>query len=192
MSIQFTDREIEIAIRWCEVNASKLFSHLYENNLLHPETTYEFNSRISITIHTMKKQDIDTDLRIRIIVFLSPYEHDKFFSLIINRSYEISSLRNLFLETLTGDILLCKCGRLGKFRSYHPESYECDNCYIYGFIRGEECSICKEDDGKPWIKTSCGHHFHDACWYKINQVEQGVRKCPLCRSEQCKYSITKL
>ena len=179
------------------INATvkKVFSasvSLYENILLNPETTYEFNSRIGIIINTMKEKYIDTDVRIRIIVFLSPYERDKFFSLILDQSDQISSLRNLFREKLTGDILLCKCGRLGKFRSYHPESYECDNCYVYGFIRGEECSICKEDDGKPWIKTSCEHHFHDACWYKINQVEPGVRKCPLCRLEQCKDTITKL
>lgn len=194
MSIQFTDREIEVATRWTIVHSNKLLSHLRENPLLNPETIYEYHSRIGILIHTMKERSRDTDLRIRIIVFLEPYQHDKFFSYIIKDTEDTSYLHNLFDTKLKCDIRFCVCGRLGKNQYIRKENvvYECDNCYIYGFVRGEECPICKEDDGKPWLKTSCEHHFHDMCWYRIHEVAPGVRKCPLCRSEQYKDTLTKL
>ncbi len=192
MSIQFTDREIQIATRWTEVHALKLFSHLNENPLLDPNTQYEFHSRVSVIIHTMKENERDREGRIRIIVFLAPYQHDKFFSCILSNATHILSLHNTFKDALYGPIQLCMCGRLGITRFFREEEATCDNCYIYGFVRGEECSICKDDDGKPWLKTSCDHHFHDMCWYRIRESEPGVRKCPLCRSEQYKDSITKL
>lgn len=191
-TITLSARDIEVALRWTEVHAFKLFDYLYEDALLNTTTEYVYeHDYISVLIYVMKKYDNDVDTRIRVCVYVPPYRHDKLFSTILLYPHQISSLRSLFLPHI-GVKSICACGRLGKPHLLASEHATCDNCYIYGFHRGEECSICKEDDGKPWIKTSCGHYFHDMCWYGIIDDNDKMRKCPLCRSEQTRHTITKL
>lgn len=192
MNINLSEREIEIALRWSEVHCQRLLSHLQEDNKLDELSNYLYEAQnIAVVIHTLKEDRLDNDKRIKILVYFPPYKHDKFFSFILSTSYQINMLRGSFVA-LIGRHGLCPCGRLGKNHILASENGKCDNCYIYGFIRGEECAICKEDDGKPWLKTSCGHYFHDSCWYGIQENEMQIRKCPMCRSEQKNQTITRL
>jgi Zinc finger, C3HC4 type (RING finger) len=191
MSIIFSERDIEVALRWSEVHAKKLFNHLYEDIALAPEYRYYYENKIAVKITTLKNDYRDEDTRVKVSCFLYPYESDSFFSIVLHHTSQIISLRELFIPHI-GIKQICPCGRLGKTHLLESENGKCNNCYIYGFVRGEECSICKEDDGKPWLQTSCNHYFHDVCWYNISIYRNYVRKCPLCRSEQSSDTITKL
>ena len=192
MNIIYSERDVEVALRWCEVHSERLLGHLQEDGRLYELYDYLYEAEnIAVHIHTLKENRLDPDRRIKIVVYLPPYKHDKFFSLILSTTYQISILRGYFMPII-GTKGLCHCGRLGKTHLLESDNGKCDNCYIYGFKRGEECAICKEDDGKPWLKTSCGHYFHDSCWYGIEENEMQVRKCPLCRSEQKKHTLTQL
>jgi hypothetical protein len=192
MNFELSAREVEVALRWSEVNCDKLMEHIREDPELNEKSNYLFESdQIAVYIHTLKEHKHDVDRRIKLIAYYPPYKHDKYFSVIIQHIYQLQTLRSHF-EPLIGKKGLCPCGRLGRFHLLEIENGKCNNCYIYGMVRGEECSICKEDDGKPWLKTSCGHHFHDTCWYKISENEYEERKCPLCRSVQTNKDIKKL
>ena len=76
-------------------------------------------------------------------------------------------------------ILICQCG------SKAEEDYQnkCRQCFINSYIRTEEeggdCPICFENDG-VWIKTKCGHIFHQHCFKKVKETNS---MCPICRAD---------
>lgn len=190
--IELSQRTIEVAIRWSEIHCMKLFDYIHEDHRLDELTCYVFEKDdLMVDIHTMKENRFDTDYRVRVIAYIAPYKHDKLFSVIFTNRHQLHTLRGHFTPHI-GTKPTCHCGRLSQHHVLESENGKCNNCYIYGMIRGEECAICKEDDGKPWVKTSCGHYFHDSCWYHIEENIDDIRKCPLCRSEQTKRTIEKI
>ncbi len=50
----------------------------------------------------------------------------------------------------------------------------------------ETCALCTEDfvdtPHIPWLKTSCGHHFHAVCFDRMQSSSSTGVKCPLCRA----------
>lgn len=73
---------------------------------------------------------------------------------------------------------ICQCGEMGI-----EATLKCRRCYIQSYTRTEEeggnCSICLENDG-VWIKTKCGHIFHQHCLVKAKAVNP---VCPMCRGD---------
>ena len=67
----------------------------------------------------------------------------------------------------------CKMSNCGKLA---VEDDQCEDCYVHDWYRGEECCVCKEDNGH-WISMTCGHIIHKACFYSMVN-----NKCPLCRA----------
>lgn len=56
------------------------------------------------------------------------------------------------------------------------ENDQCVDCYVHDWHRGEECCICKEDDGH-WVSMNCDHIIHYNCFHAMDS-----KKCPLCRA----------
>ena len=205
--ITLTERDIEVAIRWTEVHVKKLMDHLttYDEHSVDHTREYLYNGKLTIEVYCdsrcvkneelIKCPEADCPSTVWVpcvMAYMMPYKDDIILRTEVANELHLSSIRTLF-EQHIGDKRMCACGRLGKMdHQLESERGKCNNCYIYGFVRGEDCSICKEDDGKPWIKTSCGHCFHDMCWSGIPKTDQHTRKCPLCRSIQDHNSIIKL
>lgn len=191
------ERDIEVALRWSEVCCFKMFAYLNEHDCYSIDSEKEYryeNKKILVSIHLVKGC-VYPDGRIlrypRIRFYLSEYEDDYLMSFVLHNEECVALLRSKFSVHI-GPKSLCVCGRMGRNHLLTSESGKCNNCYIYGMIRGEECAICKEDDGKPWIKTSCEHYFHDMCWYRIHSDYYHDRRCPMCRSIQNDSTITKI
>lgn len=188
--LSITNRQIEISKRWTEVHIMKMFDKLYYR----PETVdlsdeYVYECSYTIVLKFIKVCDPNHNLcecvqyiTPQFMMYLPGYSDDIISCITLyKRGHNIKVLESIQEHN---QILICPCGRLGRNSYLAEEDHgKCYNCYIYGFKRGEICSICHEDDGKPWIKTSCGHHFHELCWHRI--IPQfGIKKCPLCRTEQ--------
>ena len=75
-------------------------------------------------------------------------------------------------------VLICQCGD----KAEEEGRGKCRRCFIHSYTRTEEeggdCSICLENDG-VWIKTKCGHIFHQHCLQKAKAV---ASLCPICRA----------
>lgn len=69
-----------------------------------------------------------------------------------------------------------KCCKMSNCSKVAVEDDQCENCYVHDWHRGEECCICKEDNGH-WISIACGHIIHKACFQAMTN-----NKCPLCRA----------
>ena len=71
---------------------------------------------------------------------------------------------------------VCHCGEKAD-----EATLKCRRCFIQSYTRTEDeggnCSICLENDG-VWIKTKCGHIFHQQCLIKAKAVNP---VCPMCR-----------
>jgi len=205
-TLHFSERDIEVAIRWSEVYAKECLAEVSRSDG-HPiryDLEYDFENQFTILIQLVPRCQhngewvrcndmscMSTTWMTRVLVYLEPYETDVFFSLTIPDESALKLLRPKF-EALRGDHTMCICGRMGRQdHLLESERGKCNNCYIYGFVRGEICSICLLDDGKPWMKTACGHYFHDLCWSKVEHRDY-IRKCPMCRTHNDRSSITKL
>ena len=85
----------------------------------------------------------------------------------------IKKINKDFPKSLT----ICLCGT-----KTEDERDKCRRCFIYSYTRTEEeggdCSICLENDGL-WIKTKCGHTFHQHCLKKATDIK---KQCPMCRA----------
>jgi hypothetical protein len=201
------DREIDIASRWTEIHVKKLIRFMDITDKYHKcfmkEFVYE-NSYFTVLIQIVPRcirneewipcinEDCEsTTWMPRVLMYLDPYMEDVFFTLDIPNELSIPLIYEKF-EEHRGEKQMCICGRIGRTDYFHDEDNgKCNNCYIYGMKRGVDCSICLADDGKPWIKTSCDHYFHDMCWKRIED-SNGVKKCPLCRSNQNRGTIIKI
>jgi hypothetical protein len=200
-------RLITILSRWTEVKLKLLLEHKKEYQSYMDHTMfYTYENHLTVTLsfisccaneqgefsrcnHTKCDKE---EFIPRCKVFVSGYKDDVLFSMYIWKEEQLPSLMQAF-ACYNNPSLFCVCGRLARHTHLvESERGKCNNCYVYGFVRGEECSICMLDDGKPWIKTSCGHHFHDLCWSKIEVSRYGIVKCPLCRSDQDEDTIERL
>jgi hypothetical protein len=211
MSLTFSERDIERSIRWTEVHTKKLLSHMhkYSQDALDEYLEYEYeHDHFSISIQfarrclrrdrwircTHHSDECNTMKWVpRIMMYISSHQDDILFTLDIHNESELPEIRIKFEEQRAIEHQLCACGRLGKTdHLVESEHGKCNTCYIYGFVRGDMCPICMEDDGKPWVKTSCGHYFHDMCWYNIEYASpySHTRKCPMCRCEQNSETIS--
>jgi len=192
--ISLTQRQIEVACRWTEVHLKKMFLKLEQQpdriDYLEDEV-YEENS-YTIALRWVKScRESDRGCECvkyvypQFMMYYPPYRYrDIMECFTVFHAHEIKFTRDCLEKHKT--LTICPCGRLGKDDHDSDDAKsngKCNNCYIYGFERGEECSICKEDDGKPWIKTSCGHFFHELCWSHVIPIHH-IKKCPLCRTEQ--------
>ena len=205
MMKQLTSREIQVASRWTEVNVRKMINLMDQDpHSIDAELEYVFEDTITIVIQFMKQCLYHNDwvmcrepcrMNIRykpqVICYLGQYANDSFFTITVEDESELPKIIKAF-EVFAEPFMLCACERLGRNHLIPSEKGKCNNCYVYGFERGEDCSICMLDDGKPWIETSCHHLFHETCWRKVYHDRNGVRKCPLCRSEQEEDSIKRL
>jgi len=197
MTKQLTAREIQITSRWTEVNVKKLIKHMDDNpHSIDYSLHYVYEDTISIVIEFVKQCRFDDQwvmcndscrVNIRYIpqvkCYLGLYENDSFFNITFEGEDELPKITRAF-EIFKTPFMLCACERLGRDHLDPAEKGKCNNCYIWGMVRGEDCSICMMDDGKPWIETSCKHYFHELCWGRIFKDRHGARKCPLCRTEQ--------
>jgi hypothetical protein len=196
--LAITPRQQQINMRWTEINIRKMFDRLIHQPELvdtSDEIVYEGPFTIVLKyIKTCKENESLCECVQRIVpqfrAYFPPYPDDMLMSFTLESPRHWLEVKQ-YLEQLTS-ILVCSCGRLGR-NTFDDESEhgKCNNCYIYGFKRGEICSICHEDDGKPWVQTSCNHFFHDMCWSRTLPIH-GTKKCPMCRTEQDRHSITKL
>ena len=165
MSFTFSTRLIQIMKRSIE---------FYWNDLESKESISEtiiYNDSIDIVI-TKNESDDDNennDLNKSIIVRQKTLNNILYSVFWQNQSldevlYIIEQKENIVID-------LCKfCDSPAKKNNL------CKKCYLYHYIRGEDCCICFEDDGM-WIKlTECGHYIHNICFKRI-----GNNKCPLCR-----------
>ena len=199
------ERVIEVGIRWTEVHARKLLDIIgtLNGHLLPIDLNYVYSHHVTIHID-FKPKCIYNDSLVPckdascpstrwfvVITVTLHYDDDILFGLTIEKEEDLKKIRPVF-EEWKKEIPVCICGRLGKKQIIESENGKCNNCYTYGFIRGEICSICHMDDGKPWLKTECGHYFHDMCWFHITEINTGIRKCPLCRNIQPNHTLTKL
>lgn len=204
--LYFSERDIEVAIRWTEVYARNMLDEVNrkDGHPIHYNLEYSYEKQFTILVqfaprclhqgNWVRCSDLSCQTTVwmtRVLVYLYPYEEDVFFSLNVPDYQSLALIRPLF-ENIKGEHTMCICGRMGKQNHLlDSEKGKCNNCYIYGFVRGEICSICLTDDGKPWLKTSCGHYFHDMCWNHIEDHNH-LRKCPMCRSVQDRSTIIKL
>ena len=202
---QLSEREVEVAIRWTEVQAKKLLAYVEEEpHSVDTEMEYTYEHTITVLVHLVKQCHYGNTWvncvdqcrhHIRyvpnITVYLGHYTSDLFFSAQIESERELYTIREKF-QMFKQPFMLCSCERLGRDHLLETAKGKCNNCYIYGFVRGEDCSICMMDDGKPWVQTSCNHQFHDLCWEKIQPNVNGTKKCPLCRTEQTYRTVKRL
>ena len=205
--LKFSDRSLEIASRWSEVHVKRIMRRLEEDHG-HPvdrdfEYLYEddlFQVSIQLVprclynekwVRCNVKHCDQTVWMPRVLMISEAYPDDVFFCLEVPNDLSLPHIYEAF-EKQKVEKKLCACGRIPQENHLLTNEPKCNHCYIYGFVSGESCSICMEDDGKPWIKTSCGHCFHNICWDKIIPTEHGSRKCPLCRSHQQRGTIVQL
>ena len=195
-------RELEVAIRWSEVHIKRLFDYQARNIALDAfqevffelKNTYFF--QVNFEYHCVNLQGVYTycphstydrscvrGIWVPVLnVYMELYKDDLVLTIpFLNDS--IKKIREGLTFLYEHPPPRCICGRLGKTHEIESENGKCNYCYIYGYVRGENCAICLADDGKPWVKTSCNHYFHKLCWTNLNRVIEEP-KCPLCRSEQ--------
>jgi len=209
-------RTVEVLMRWTEVHVKKLRSHKKEIDMVHKDTKQLLLDSERYYVYVDNTITVDICYRlccknehnewincfhpscesnewiVRCKVYVSDYKDDVLFSKYICDDNDLSLLLQSF-EKCTRSTTFCVCGRLARHDHLQSEKQgTCTNCYTYGFVRGEECSICMVDDGKPWLKTSCNHYFHDICWSKIDVSMYGIVKCPLCRSNQDDDTLVRL
>ena len=206
-TITIPERQLHIASRWTEVHVRKMMNYLYLTDRIHEsfrnEFEYEcefFTVLIQVVprckyneewIPCVNERCESTTWMPRVLMYMDPYIDDVFFSLDMPNELSIPLLYEKFNQQ-KGERNVCCCGRMSRYDHFiASDQGKCNNCYIYGMVRGEACSICFEDDGKPWIKTSCNHYFHDSCWSRVEQ-HHDIRKCPLCRSQQDRNTIEKI
>ena len=205
-TIHLSERTMEVVSRWSEVHVRKLSEYFHDEKKHGTEEYREYlytDTHFTVSVQNvprcMHKEELvrcpgghcDSVVWIpRVMMQLNSSFKDLFFSLDVPNDLSIPLIYQKFQEH-QGKKTMCACGRIPKKNFFSNEQPQCDECYIYGFVRGEDCSICMEDDGKPWVKTSCGHHFHESCWYNIPSEDQ-VRKCPLCRSKQNYGTVVRL
>jgi hypothetical protein len=78
-----------------------------------------------------------------------------------------------WVESLVKTYTLCRCSM-----KVAVKDGLCGRCYPYVYKQGEECCICREDEGL-WIQLDvCKHIIHLDCWDKVEGL-----KCPLCRHQ---------
>lgn len=189
------ERELEVAIRWTEVHVKKLLSYphlhaeLCENRFFELHNTYYI--QVTFEFHCMNRDGImswcyhsecDRGMWVPVMnVYAELYRDDLILSIPFVMD-NLKAIRDSLTFLYTHPPERCACGRLGKTHQLASENGKCNNCYIYGYVRGENCAICLADDGKPWVRTSCQHYFHEYCWFNMAK-HHGTRRCPLCRSE---------
>ena len=86
----------------------------------------------------------------------------------------VEKMTSSIISELTGKTY--KCCRMAHCNSLAVEDDQCEDCYVHDWNRGEECCICKEDNGH-WVGMACDHLIHKACFQAM-----GSSKCPLCRA----------
>jgi len=190
-----SERDLEICIRWSEVHTNKIIKNFNYFNSSNDEYFYEHENKylyeydldiIKINIYNKYKNRLQPEIK----VIINEYEDD---IIVRFEVISLSDIREIFKEYLS-KIRLCSCKRLSRMDHQIEElKGKCNNCYIYGYVKGEMCSICMLDDHKPWLETKCKHQFHDLCWYKMKEhsLYESV-KCPLCRTENYDDDIHKL
>jgi len=67
-------------------------------------------------------------------------------------------------------------------QAFAEEDGYCVRCYAHRTSQTEDCPICLDDAEAVWVKTKCGHVFHQKCWNRV-EMKIGKRSCPLCRTE---------
>jgi len=194
-------REQEIAIRWSEVHVKKLME--YQNrrfdmelyNDIHYTLENTYSIQIRFEFHCMNSDEMYAFcphsaydpgcIRGKYIpvlnVYMELYKDDLVLSIPFLEE-TVKPIRESLTHLYTYPPPKCGCGRLGKTHELESENGKCNNCYIYGFVRGDNCAICMSDDGKPWVKTTCDHYFHQYCWSRMNRM--GETRCPMCRKNQ--------
>ncbi len=45
---------------------------------------------------------------------------------------------------------------------------------------GESCAICRDEEGRRWVKLPCGHAFHRDC--AVRWLGRYKAECPMCRA----------
>ena len=85
------------------------------------------------------------------------------------------------VERFSNDVFtFCKCEK-----ALTEKDGWCENCYIHRASRGENCSICLEDEGRYIQLDQCKHYFHLECFNKF----KNTKKCPLCRAAIQSHTI---
>lgn len=210
-----SERTLGVLKRWSEIHIKKLLYRKKVDTMLHKNPfqcsmdtnrTYKYNDCVTVEIYYILCCKNDNEEWIECFqpfclknqwivcckVSISNYKDDVLFTMYITDESQVQLVHDEF-DKYKDPSRFCMCGRLARHDHVHAiKNGTCNNCYIYGFVRGEECSICMLDDGKPWIKTSCNHYFHDLCWSNIEISRYGIIKCPLCRSDQDENTIERL
>ena len=177
-------RNLEIMIRWSEVKVKRIKETIFERQ------TYEFDVKGDVVVQIRISNEHTHHPELMVYLGRGEYPDDILLQLYMDDDLSLSVIRRMFTDKLQ-NIRVCPCGRLGRDHELVSENGKCNNCYIYGFIRGADCAICMMDDGKPWMQTSCGHFFHDVCWNRIiYELNSTIRKCPMCRTRQSTDDIT--
>lgn len=205
--ITLSDRDIEVAIRWSEVHVKKMVQHIstHTRHSIDKELEYIHSGPIQIMVYmeprclqyeTLSKCPYESCESVRFVpclmAYIVPYKDDVLCKMDFPNEMYVPLIRTE-LEKHKGEKKMCMCGRMGKMdHLIESERGKCNNCYIYGMVRGDTCSICLLDDGKPWIKTNCGHFFHDMCWSGVHEEYMDTKKCPMCRSIQTRQTIQKI
>lgn len=213
MNIDFTERTATVFTRFIDCNEEDWFKKLSDvkNGIYEPtrqeRDEYEiylgckvingWKIKSSIDLYVEDNEDEDEDeepalaiKKLRGFIEISRNGMDygtilrlDFFDNKVEEYYDVK-IKQL-VRTYT---MCCEC----EDRFTWSSSKHCKDCYPFVMKHTEECSICMDNEHeKIWIKTRCGHVFHETCFDKLKDGKCKV-PCPLCRTEVGTFDTTKI
>lgn len=176
--IIISERLINVLTRWTEVFITKENYEQYKlDELHHLNHDPDVECNYIPTVHYGKLGHFKWDNSEWIITL----KHHKF--VIFNIKIDMTDEN--FLETAINEIKnfkdkkyqFCLCNEI------IYKNGKCKNCYIYSYIRDDNCAICLENDYR-WVIFNCKHIIHHHCFLKLKN-----KKCPLCRIKINNFSF---
>jgi hypothetical protein len=182
MTFEFTTRLAVFFTRYLEIAKPKTMERLDEIKKMHNQDIEMMDSPLTsqwfkgfrCDIHLEWEFDDEEEIdheTMRILVSIK-YKDFQLGSRIVTDSDEKE-----WVESLVKTYTLCGCSK-----KVAEKDGWCKSCYPYVYKQGEECCICKEDEG-VWIQLDvCKHIIHLGCWEKVEGL-----KCPLCRHQYTQH-----
>lgn len=164
--------DLSIITRWVKIKAKDAVKECR----LQDECIKEISKRtqgdfvVSYELCWDEEEEEEEELWCWVYVLLAGRKH-----CIFRKKFDtVEKMNENITSELTGKTY--KCCKMSNCGELAVEDDQCEDCYVHDWTRGEECCICKEDNGH-WVGMACGHLIHKACFQAM-----GSRKCPLCRA----------
>lgn len=167
-SVTMTPYDLSIITRWVKVNAKDAIKEC--KMTADGEITKHTPGDFVVSYELLWNDDDEQELWCWICVLLAGKRN----CLFRQKFVTVEGMIEDITSELKGKTY--KCCKMSNCGNLVVEDDQCEDCYVHDWYRGEECCVCKEDNGH-WVRMECGHIIHKACFSSMVNS-----KCPLCRA----------